>query len=273
MPPAAALPESIGPYRLERLAGAGASAWVYRAFDLNRAAPAALKLLRAPGEPPGLISAHAALGQLHHPNIVAHLDAGLHQGRTWLAYEWVKGHDLTRYTQPRWLLPPALALDVCAAIADGLAFAHAHGWIHRDLKPSNVRIHLPDHRVKLTDFGIARQPGHSETATGVLLGTPSYMAPELLLGEPPTARSDTYALGLMLYQLLSGQSPHDAVTLQGLLQQALKGQAAALDTRVGGLPPELTHLVHAMIERQPSSRPASAAEIANRLRELHDQLA
>lgn len=297
MPPLAPAVSQLGPYRLERLAGVGATARVYRATDLRTGDLAAVKLLNAvagplqpptqpqqpqqlqePPAPPQAHSApealervrlaHATLAGLTHPHIVKHLDAGYADGCLWLAYEWATGCDLTRYVLPRWLLPTPLVLALASQLASGLAHAHRSGWLHRDLKPSNVRVHLPSTSLKLTDFGIAKATTHTESVTGVLLGTPRYMAPELLLGESPSIGSDLYALGVMLYELLSGSSPHEATTLQALLRQTLQGQAKPLAAQAPGLPPALTSLVHAMIERQPGARPGSADAVMAELQDL-----
>lgn len=222
---------------LQRRVGAGASAEVWLATG---PAPASAATLGAPGGGAAvalkvlamdaareeadelrrrfLEESRTARG-LHHPAIVAVVDAGEHEGRPWMALEWLPGHDLTRYTAANRLLPEPLAVDVAARLARALAHAHRLGVVHRDVKPANVRVDLPRRIVKLTDFGVARADDGARTRTGLVLGTPAYMAPEQLAGAPADARSDLYALAVVLFELLTGRRPHEAASLGELLRQ------------------------------------------------------
>jgi eukaryotic-like serine/threonine-protein kinase len=212
---------------------------------------------------------HAALrAALQHPHIVQHLDGGIALGRVWLAYEWVSGADLTRYTKAAWLLPLPLVREVGLGLAAALDHAHRAGWLHRDLKPANVRVNLPQRVVKLTDFGIAKPTDSQTTMTGVLQGTPTYMAPEQLLGESPTARSDLYALGVLLYEMVSGRPPHTATTLQALLRQTSHGEAGPLAEHAPGVPGAWAELIHRLLAREPQRRPPDARAVLATLNEL-----
>jgi serine/threonine-protein kinase len=267
---------SLGRCRIQGLAGRGASSEVYLALDTQTEEKLAIKVLTAASfSPPSAASAaladevlqtHHALRQaLRHPHIVEHRDAGLVQGRPWLAFAWVAGTDLSRYTEPSRLLPIPLVLQTATALTQALDHAHRAGWLHRDLKPGNVRIHLPDGTVQLTDFGLAKLADSTATLTGVLQGTPRYMAPELLMGESPSAQSDLYALGVILYEMLCGRSPHQASTLQALLTATLRGQPTPLNTLAPDVPPALAELVHTLIHRQPVDRPSTAAALLHNL--------
>lgn len=202
----------------------------------------------------------AALARrLEHPDIVAIYEAGLADGRAWLAMERVRGVDLGRYTQRHRLLPETLVLRIGARVAAALAHAHAQGVVHRDLKPANVLVNLADGQVKLADFGVARAEDSSHTRTGMTLGTPAYMAPEQLAGEPASPATDSYALGVMLFELLTGRRPHQAATLGELLKATAHEPPARLGALRPDLPASVVGLVEQLLARDPARRPADLA--------------
>lgn len=216
--------QSFGPYRLERIVGVGGMGIAFRAHDTARGAPVALKLLRSKdGSPPTdeararfVREARLAAG-LVHPNIVGIVASGAIGTVPYLAMEWIEGCTLAeRALDPRF--EAGARIEVLSRIAEALAHAHAQGIVHRDLKPSNVMIDAAG-TPKLVDFGIAKQArddsqpfalAHTEagvgpaTRTGVLLGTPSYMAPEQMISPEVDARVDQFAWGVMAYELLAG---------------------------------------------------------------------
>src|SRR5689334_10893605 len=150
----------------------------------------------------------AAAG-LGHPGIVATYDTGEDDGVAYIVMELVGGTTLRRLLDERGRLDIDEAADIGAQVADALTHAHSRGLIHRDVKPGNVLVE-PDGRVKVTDFGIAKAAGTSElTRAGAVVGTARYLAPEQVEGGPVDARTDVYALGLVLYEMLSGQTPFD----------------------------------------------------------------
>jgi serine/threonine protein kinase len=270
---------SLGRCRIQGLAGRGGSSEVYLALDTQTEEKLAIKVLTSASFwPPSAAAAaladevlqtHHALRQaLRHPHIVEHREAGVVQGRPWLAFAWTAGTNLSRYTEPSRVLPIPLVLHIATALAQALDHAHRAGWLHRDLKPGNVRIHLPDGIVQLTDFGLAKLADSTATLTGVMQGTPRYMAPELLVGESPSAQSDLYALGVILYEMLCGRSPHQASTLQALLTATLQGQPTPLITLAPDVPSALAELVHTLIHRQPVDRPATAGAVLHSLQAL-----
>ena len=155
---------------------------------------------------------------LQHPGIVAVLDAGPSERGAWMAMEAVAGCDLTRYTRPARLLPPPLVARTGARVADALAYAHRQGVIHRDVKPANVLVDWATDTVKLSDFGLARMGEHTQTRSGVTLGSPDYMAPEQLAGGAVGPAADVYGLGASLFELLAGRRPHEHDSLGALLR-------------------------------------------------------
>ena len=264
----------LGPYRPDRALGKGASATVYLAQDERDARWVALKVLTPGWEPPAAdhgetharFAGEAAIVQrVQHPDIVTVLDTGETGGKLWLAMELAPGCGLDRYAQPQRLLPARLALGIAARVAGALAHAHALGVIHRDIKPSNVLVDLATSSVKVTDFGTARLLEGRRTRTGLMLGTPAYMAPELLAGAPADARSDLYSLGVMLFELLAGQRPHDAASMGELLRQIANQAPPDLQALRPTLPRGLVELVNSLLAKQPSRRPASGQVVATGL--------
>jgi serine/threonine protein kinase len=261
----------LGPYRLDRVLGKGSSATVHLAQDERDARWVAIKVLTPGWEPAEVdreevhqrFAQEAAIVQrVQHPDIVAVLETGESAGRLWLAMELAAGCGLDRYAQPRLLLPARVVLETCARVAGTLAHAHAQGVIHRDIKPANVLVDLATQSVKVTDFGTARLLDGRRTRTGLMLGTPAYMAPELLAGAPADARSDLYSLGVMLFELLAGQRPHDATSMGELLRRIANQAPPDLQTLRPTLPRGLIELVDSLLAKQPSRRPPSGQVVA-----------
>ena len=266
-----------GRYRLGARLGDGASSQVREAVDLRTGGTVAVKLISLPLDLPApqrkewvaRLQREAALARrLEHPDIVAIIEAGIDAGQAWLAMERVRGVDLSRYTQRHLLLPENLVLRIGARVGAALAHAHAQGVIHRDLKPANVLVNLASGQVKLADFGVAREQAGNLTRTGMTLGTPSYMAPELLAGAAATPASDAYALGVMLFELLTGRRPHEADTLGALLQATARQPPASLARLRPDLPAPAVAAVEALLARDPADRPADLAAWAGQVAAL-----
>jgi serine/threonine protein kinase len=260
-------------YRIERRIGQGAATQVFLAQDRRNGRWVALKLLEL-GSSPASPEWHDALERfrreasvlhgLHHPAIVEVLDAGPSERGAWMALEVVRGCDLSRYTQPRRLLPPALVARTGARIADALAYAHRHGVIHRDVKPANVLVDWSTDTVKLGDFGLARMGEHTQTRSGVTLGSPDYMAPEQLAGGSVGPAADVYSVGAALYELLAGRRPHQADNLGALLRAVATEPAPDITRLRPELDPRLAAVVMQSLAKQPVARP-SVDELAAKL--------
>ena len=268
-------PSRLGRYRIERPLGRGAMGTVYLAQDAQSARPVALKTLALASEFEGseLVQARerffreaAFAGRLQHPDIVAIFDAGEAEGLAFIAMEYVSGHDLFRYTQPGRLLPATRVLDTMARVARALAYAHRQGVVHRDVKPANVMIDAVAPAgagsVKVTDFGIARVIDAHRTRTGVVLGTPSFMSPEQMAGGTVDGRTDLYAVGVMLFQLLTGALPHAAESLGRLMHQIANEPAPDVRSLRPELPEALARVIAHALEKRVDLRYADGDQLA-----------
>jgi len=271
-----------GPYRLVRLVGRGASGEVHLAVDTRSNRAVALKLVplsagrdtAALEEARARFMAEAVHGRrLSHPGIVRVHGAGVEGDRGWIAMEPIAGTDLHRYTHPRRLLPENLVLQVGERVARALAHAHEAGVVHRDVKPSNILVDWRADKVKLSDFGLARLADAERTRTGLVLGSPAYMAPELLAGAPPSPASDVYALGATLFQLFAGRLPFVETNLGELLRQVATLPAPDLKALRPDVPHPAAALVSWMLAKAPSERPPTADRVADEIHTLRAALA
>ncbi len=266
----------LGPYRLLRPIGRGSMGTVHLAVDGRDGRAVAIKTVPLASDAGADLAPLrqrfqaevATARRLSHPDIVAVYDAGEADGQLWLAMELLRGRDLARYTHMSRLLPEPLVLQLVERLARALAHAHAQGVVHRDIKPANVMLDLPTRQLKLTDFGMAGLVDLSRTRTGVVLGTPYYMAPEQLAGAAADARSDLYALGVLLFQLLSGRLPHEHASLGELLRMVAREPAPDLRTLRPQLSPELAGVVAHMLQKSPAQRPSDAGALADALAAL-----
>jgi serine/threonine-protein kinase len=258
--------DEIGGWRLLRPLGRGETGQVYLAASADGRRTAALKVIALPVTDAAALRQFerqtAALQRLRHPDIVQLWAAGLDGGHAWLAMEAVPGSDLGRYTAPSRLLPEPLVVAAGARIASALAHAHREGIVHRDLKPANVLVHLPSGTLKVADFGLARPQGAESTRTGLIVGTPAYMAPEQLAGMAPDAQTDLYALGVTLFELLSGRRPHEADSMGELLRRVAGAPPLDLAALRPDLPAALTRLVVTLLARDRAQRPRDAEAVA-----------
>lgn len=213
---------------------------------------------------------------------MAVFDAGIDADVAWLAMQALPGSDLVRYTQAQRLLPTGVVLRLLAPVADALAHAHEQGVLHRDLKPANVMVDwAAGGHATLVDLGLARSSqashdpaaSHTGTGTGIVLGTPAYMAPEALAGARPDARGDLYALGVMAFELLAGRRPHEAASLGELLNRVATQAAPDLRECAPTVPPALAALVAQLLATRPAARPGSARLVAHTLADTLAELA
>src|SRR5512132_3537224 len=236
----------LGPYEILAPLGAGGMGEVYRARDTRLEREVAVKVLPAAAredrEARERFRREAlALSRLNHPNIEMVLDLGEDAGTDYLVLELVPGESLAQRVS-RGRVPEREAAEIGAQVAEALAEAHERGVMHRDLKPANVML-TPKGRAKVLDFGLAKfsQQPSDETQTmgltrvGTTTGTPAYMAPEQLLGEAIDPRADLYALGVVLYELTTGQRPFRAATMAALTNEVLHGRLASPRTLEPGL--------------------------------------
>jgi predicted ATPase/serine/threonine protein kinase len=272
-------------FEIQEQLGSGAMGMVFRAWDEELHREVALKFL-LPREGSGLVSVSSllrqearAIAQLNHENIVRIFDMGEWSGSPWeppvpfLVMECLEGECLSSLLQRE---HPSLqrALEIMTAVAVGLAHAHEHHVIHRDLKPGNVFLTRKG-QVKLLDFGLAWLTAAVFPAAPNLpaAGTPSYMAPEQWRGEAQDERTDIWAAGVMLFELLVGEPPYAANSLAELREQVLSSSPVPLvRERRPGLPQELETLVAGMLAKAPAERLSSAAELRERLRRFEESL-
>ena len=239
--------------------GRGAMGVVYRAHDPALDRTVAIKTIllppdaaeRAAYEARFMIEARAA-GKLAHPAIITIYDVGREGDLAYIAMEMLQGMDLRqRLAQGR--LSPHEAGAIAMQLADGLAFAHEHGVVHRDIKPANIML-LRGDRVKIMDFGIARlQASDVKTQTGVLLGTPKYMSPEQVAGQPLDERSDIFSAGGVLYEMWTGRPPFTGADVSQLLHNIAQATPVA-PGRLAALPPIADLIITRALAKDPAAR-------------------
>ena len=270
--------------RIERLLARGAIGSLYLGVEEASGIPLAVKVL--PMATPnssgnGLTreaferEARTAIG-LRHPGIVVVHGVATLPGLGCIVMELLPGADLSRYTRPGRLLPEPLALEIAAHIAEALAYAHRQGVVHRDVKPANVMFDPASGGVKLTDFGLARAADAEATRSGMLLGSPAYMAPELLAGARADAASDLYALGVLLFELLTGRLPFAADSMGALL----RAMASQVPQTVRELRPDLPATQATVLDaalapllaRSPAERERDGDAWASELRQLRQSV-
>jgi eukaryotic-like serine/threonine-protein kinase len=257
---------AAGRYRVVRELGRGGMAAVFLAHDEELGRQVALKLL--PGHLADDEAFHARFlrearlaARLSHPNVVRVYDAGEADGRPFIVMEYVPGGSLADCGQ----LPPARVVELGMQACAALQHAHDAGLVHRDVKPANLLLR-DDGVLKIADFGIARAAESTRhTQAGTLLGTAAYLAPEQIAGEDATAASDIYALGAVLYELLTGRAPYRFDSLAELAALQADGAIEPAADVAPAVPRELEAAVMHALARDPRFRPESAAELAHEL--------
>jgi len=268
-------PERLGRYVIEKRIGRGAMGAVYLARDPRINRPVALKVISIEKEFEDEELKEARLrfyreaesaGRLQHPNIITVFDAGEDQGLAYIAMEYVPGIPLKQFTDPKRLLAPKRALELCASTADALDYAHNQGVIHRDIKPANLMYNPKQGSLKITDFGVARMTDNNATKTGIVLGTPMYMSPEQLSAEELHGHSDLFSLGVTLYELLAGEVPFHATNIAVLMTKITTEEAAPISQRRAGIPPSVDSVLAKAMAKKPQDRFSCGAEMAIALR-------
>lgn len=265
-----------GRYRVEARIAVGGMATVYRAVDTRLDRVLALKVMH-----PALatdvsfverfIREAKSVARLAHPNVVAVFDQGAQGAYVYLAMEYVAGCTLRDVLRERGALRPRAALDILEPVLAALGAAHRAGFVHRDMKPENVLIG-DDGRVKVADFGLVRAVGTATDSTGSLLGTVSYLAPEQIEHGTADTRSDVYACGVVLYEMLTGAKPHTGENAAQVIYQHLNSDVPAPSAVVPGLPVALDSLVASATARNPEVRPHDAVLLLAETREARTAL-
>lgn len=268
-------PQRLGRYVIERKIGRGAMGAVYLARDprINRAVALKVIPIEKEFEDEELEEARLrffreaeSAGRLTHPNIITVYDCGEDKHLAYIAMEYLQGISLTDFTDPKRLLAPNKALELCARTAEALDYAHNQGVIHRDIKPANLLYSLRQDLLKISDFGVARLTDNTRTKTGIVLGTPMYMSPEQLNAETLTGHSDLFSLGVTLYELLVGEVPFNASNIAVLMTKITSDDPAPVSNRRPGIPPSVDSVLFKALAKRPEDRFANGAEMAIALR-------
>ncbi|MGH8893078.1 MAG: protein kinase domain-containing protein, partial [Actinomycetes bacterium] len=268
-----------GRYHVGSRLARGGMATVYEAHDNRLDRTIALKVMHPSlADDEEFVSrfireAHSA-ARLSHPNVVAVYDQGADQGIVFLAMELVRGRTLRDLIRERGNLSPRQALEVLEPVLAALGAAHAAGIVHRDVKPENVLL-SDDDRVKVADFGLARAVSGNNshtTASGILMGTVAYLSPEQVERGVADPRSDVYASGILLYEMLTGLKPYDGETAIQVAYRHVHDDVPAPSDLVPGLPPELDALVARATSRDPEGRPADARQLLGEVSTARRQL-
>ncbi len=257
----------VGRYQVEKVIGRGAMGVVYLAYDPQIDRRVALKTIRplegardeeiAETRERFLREAKAA-GRLLHPNIVTIFDVFEDRGILYIAMEYVEGELLDAHCTKKSLLPMEQVLALVVQGLSALHYAHRHGVVHRDIKPANLMMVEDGHILKIMDFGVARQGGAHLTQTGMVVGTPHYMSPEQIEGEALDGRSDVFSMGVVLYELLTGERPFPGDTISTVIYRIMHDAPLPVHKVNGKIPETLTGILQKALSKDREARYASA---------------
>ncbi|MFO0810095.1 MAG: serine/threonine-protein kinase [Gemmataceae bacterium] len=272
-PPFEATRPQVGQYRFVSKLGEGGMGVVYEALDAGLDRSVALKVLRAdlaadPSSRERFLREAKAAAAVRHDNVVTIYQVGEAEGVPFLAMELLRGMPLDRYLTLQKPVSFSQAARVGKEAALGLAAAHAKGLVHRDVKPANLWLESPSGRVKVLDFGLARpaEDGERLTSTGVVMGTPAYMSPEHARGDAVDHRTDLFSLGAVLFRLITGRLPFSGSSTMAILTALAVDAPPKVRSLVPDAPEGLADVIDQLLEKDPAKRPASAEEVAKRLR-------
>jgi serine/threonine-protein kinase len=266
----------LGPYKVQALIGSGGMARVYRGFDEELQRPVAIKVLsdvvaQQPGFTERFRQEARLIANLHHPHIVQVYTFGQQEQHTYMVQELLPGPTLERYlcmlaTQEKWLSRQDV-VSVVSQLASALDAAHIAGIVHRDVKPSNALWNAAGALV-LTDFGVARNilTDRHATRTGMIIGTPYYLSPEQARGFPGVPASDIYALGILVYELITGRVPFVGDEAIDIIRQHIQASPPPLHTLRSGMPPAVEEVLQRALAKNPTERFENAGALAHALR-------
>lgn len=268
-----ALPSQIGKYQIDSLLGKGGMGEVYKAHDANLGRYVALKIMRGPSLDDAtakerFVREAQAAGGLRHPNIVTVYDLGEVDGQMYIAMEFIVGRDLEEIIKKKMALTIEEKLNLMTQVCEGLAYAHKHQIVHRDMKPSNIRID-EEGVVKIMDFGIAKLESSNMTASGTVMGTPYYMSPEQVRGLRVDSRSDIFALGAILYELLTYQKAFSG-EMATVFFKIVHENPIPLSEFLEVKPDWLQDIVDRCLQKDKAARLQTAGELADLLRQALD---
>jgi eukaryotic-like serine/threonine-protein kinase len=253
-------------YVIERELGRGGMATVYLARDLRHDRPVALKLLHselaATLGPERFQREILLTARLDHPHILPVLDSGTAAGQLWYTMPYVRGESLRDRLRREGQLPIELVLEITRQVSSALDYAHREGVVHRDLKPENIL--LSEGQARVADFGVAKALTAGEeqlTEAGMAVGTPSYMSPEQATGSAVDARTDVYALGCVVYEMLAGDPPFTGRAPYALLAAQATETPEPISQRRRSVPSPLAALLMRCLEKNPADRPQTAAAL------------
>lgn len=269
----------FGRYLIVGELGRGAMGAVYRAVDPLIEREVAIKTLLPHLPEQEMVAVRErflrearSAGRLNHPSIVTIFDVGEQDGLAYIAMELLEGRTLQQMLAEATRLPVATAVDIAAQVADALDHALGFGIVHRDVKPANIMVSVGG-RAKLADFGVAHLPSASMTHTGAALGSPKYMAPEQVLGQPVDPRADIFSLGAVFYEMLTGRTPFEREgesTVFALMNRIVTEPHAPVTQLDSGLPPAFDRILARALAKSPADRYPRAGEMARDLRGYRD---
>lgn len=265
----------LGHYEITEEIGRGAMGVVYRGHDPRIGRTVAIKTLALSQEFEGddlqemtqrFFREAETAGRLNHPSIVTIYDVGEEGDLAYIAMDYLEGEGLEAYTQPDRLLPTVTVFDIIAQVAEALEYAHERNVVHRDVKPANMIYDPETRRVIVTDFGVAGLTDARKTKTGTILGTPSYMSPEQVLGKPVAGPSDLFSLGVTFYEMIRGEMPFEGEPMATLMYKIANERHPNIRKNRPDLPPCTARLVNRVLAKDPQERFASGSEFAAALR-------
>ena len=270
-----------GRYKIEEILGQGGMSSVYKATDPNLRRVVAIKMVHPhlssdPSFMRRFEEEAAAIGSLRHPNIVQVFDFNSDEDVNYMVMEYVPGETLQarlhRLNKNQRKMAITEAVQITMNVCDGLSYAHKRGMVHRDVKPGNIMLDIQNQAI-LMDFGIVKIVGSSaHTLTGAVIGTANYMPPEIIRSEPADQRSDIYALGVTLYEMLSGKPPFDADSAMTIMMMHLNDPVPDIEKIRDDLPGVLVTILKKALEKGREERYQSAEEMANDLRKVSQKL-